>query len=738
MKRLRNPGMLPWAFAVICSLFSVCCAEAQTEIPVGSWRLHLSYNDIRHVETGEQQIFAAANSGVLVYDLAERSLHTYNKLNGLSNTGISALKYDAARDQLLVGYEDGDLDIIHGNTVINFPRLQDADVTVAKKINHISIHGNLAYLSTAYGVVTFDLQQIEIKETWRDLGAGGETLSVFQTTFLNDSIFLASGSGVLAGSIDDNLLDFNNWTRFTSGNFAGPVRSIVTFQNKVYAPGTLGLYRFGGDSWFQEPILEMATIRSLTSSDENLFIISGSDMWSRNTSGLVLEISAPQITWPAVIRQDENGHLWIGDQFAGLVSNIDGSFSSFLPDGPSMNITHRLVYGNGRLTLLSGGFSETGQPLNLPGHVNIFENGNWNTMHLPDSNLTDLLMWKSTTYIASFGAGLVVKDASGDLTYWDERNSPLSHAGSGSRITSLAHSTHGLWVANYAGVQPFHLLTEGGTWESFSFGFPNEQHPTDLSVDASGAVWMPLNAGTGGGLVVYDPNTRQAYFKSTAAREGALPDQNVYCIATDRDGFTWVGTGAGVAYFYSATQDAIKPIFDNRFLLRDEKITALAVDGGNRKWIGTEAGVWLFSSTGEELVHRFTTENSPLLSNRILDIEIDPRTGEVFFATDQGIISYRSDAVTAGPSFEAVKIFPNPVRPGYSGTVGISGLATDAFVRITDISGKLVWQTQANGGMATWHVRDHHGNRVDTGVYLVFATAKDGSESVVGKVAVIE
>jgi hypothetical protein len=730
--------MLRHTFAVLHFLFSVCNAEAQSQIPVGTWRLHLSYNNIGHVEPGEDKIYAAANSGVLVYDLQERSLHTYNKLDGLSNTGISALKYDAARDQLLVGYEDGDLDIIQGNTVTNFRRLRDADVTVSKKINHISIRENLAYLSTAYGVVTFDLQQIEIKETWRDLGAAGERLSVFETTFLNDSIFLASANGVLVGNTNDNLLDFNNWTRFSSGNFAGPIRAVVTFQNKVYAAGSPGLYRFGGDNWYQEPVLEMATITSLTSSSENLFMISASEIWSRHASGALSRISDPLITSPAVVKEDESGHLWVGDESAGLVSNTEGSFSSYLPDGPSLNIGHRLVHENGRLILLSGGFSETGEPLNIPGHVNIFENGSWNTMHLPDSNLTDLAVWKDKTYIASFRSGLVVKDASGSITYWDEGNSPLSHAASGSRITALAPSAYGLWVANYGGLEPLHLLAEGGAWESFSFAFPNEQHPTDLSVDRAGGVWMPLNAGSGGGLIVLDRDRNQAYYKTTAAGEGALPHENVYSVATDRDGLTWVGTGAGVAYFFSATEDAIKPIFENRFLLRDEKIVALAIDGGNRKWIGTQTGVWLFNSTGEELVHHFTVENSPLLSNLIRDIEINPGTGEVFFATDRGIASYRSDAIEAGPSFGKVKIFPNPVSPGYSGTVGISGLATDALVRITDISGKLVWQTQANGGMATWNVRDHHGNRVATGVYLVFATATNGGESVVGKVAVVE
>jgi ligand-binding sensor domain-containing protein len=205
-----------------------------------------------------------------------------------------------------------------------------------------------------------------------------------------------------------------------------------------------------------------------------------------------------------------------------------------------------------------------------------------------------------------------------------------------------------------------------------------------------------------------------------------------------------MGTDAGAAYVadtydvFSNVEDVIKPIFENRYLLRSEKITAIAVDGGNRKWMGTERGVWLFSPTGEKLIYNFTADNSPLLSNVIRDIAINDQTGEVFFATDKGIVSFRSDATSSDGSFQSVKIFPNPVTSVFTGLVGINGLATDAIVKITDISGKLIWQTQANGGTATWNVRDYNGNRAQTGIYLVFAATQDGSESVVGKIAVVD
>jgi streptogramin lyase len=276
-----------------------------------------------------------------------------------------------------------------------------------------------------------------------------------------------------------------------------------------------------------------------------------------------------------------------------------------------------------------------------------------------------------------------------------------------------------------------------GQWQSFPICC-SARYPTDMVIDASGKVWTILAPAQGGGVHVFDPANNSSVYRNNVTGGGGLPDQSVREIALDRDGLVWVGTDQGIAYFISPGSDAIKPIFENRFLLRDEKITAIEVDGGNRKWIGTEHGVWLFDPAGEELITNFTTENSPLLSDTIHDITIDNNSGEVFFATEKGIVSYRSDATTGQNDFNTLKIFPNPVTSAFNGTVGISGLAMDAIVKITDISGKLIWQTQANGGTASWNVRDYNGRRAATGVYLVFAASTDGSEREVGKIAVVE
>jgi ligand-binding sensor domain-containing protein len=738
MKRLLKLFLHSNPRFVLALILAAGTVSGQTNIPVGTWRYHLSFHDTRTLTSGNNKIFAANESGVVVFDRADQSIITYNKLNGLSNTGISYLNYDESTGQLLIAYEDGDLDILRDQVITNFTSLKTAALSVEKKINHIAINGGVAFLSTNYGVVLFDLTLLEIKETWRDLGATGEALAINQSTISGDSIFLATANGVLAGDLDDNLLDYQNWKRYNTGNFAGPIRSITTFQDHIFATGATGVYEYELGHWTLKVFLQDKIIQSLRGSGDDLFLIADSTIWSFNTSDPLAQIADDLITSPSMALQDDDGTVWVADRRAGLVSNVEGTFASFIPNGPTVSQIFRMVFNDGKLFVVSGGFSSSGQPLKKSGDLNIFENGSWSTVRESTPDLTDVAWVDGNVFISTFGSGLLMKSGESVATLWDESNSPLINLNSQNSTITAIEPASGLWVANYGGIPSLHRLKEDQTWDSFAFNYPNAENPADLSIDGRGNVWMRLQPSEGGGLIAFQPVENLSYNKTTSTGTGALPDKAVNCMTVDREGYMWVGTNTGVAYFLSAKDDAISPIFEGQFLLRSEKITAIDVDGGNRKWIGTEQGVWLFSPTGEGLIHNFTADNSPLLSNNILDIEINDTSGEVFFATDRGIVSYQSDASSAGPAFEnSIRIFPNPVTSAFTGAVGISGLANDAFVKITDVTGRLLWESRANGGMVSWNVRDQTGKRAATGVYLIFAATADGTESMVGKIAVI-
>jgi hypothetical protein len=246
-----------------------------------------------------------------------------------------------------------------------------------------------------------------------------------------------------------------------------------------------------------------------------------------------------------------------------------------------------------------------------------------------------------------------------------------------------------------------------------------------------------------------NPANSKSILLSQQVGNGNIPGQYVYALAVDKNGEVWVGTEKGIGVFFNpenvftgqnfdAQQILVQQGLYVQYLMENEKVTAIAVDGANRKWIGSEGGgLYLFSADGTKQISHFTTDNSPLFSNNIVALAIDPESGEVFIGTDQGLISYKGTATEGGEIFSRVYAYPNPVKEDYNGLIGIKGLVSNAQVRITDISGNLIFSTMANGGLAVWDGNNFSGKKAKTGVYLVYAGNDSGTQKIVTKILVI-
>ena len=149
------------------------------------------------------------------------------------------------------------------------------------------------------------------------------------------------------------------------------------------------------------------------------------------------------------------------------------------------------------------------------------------------------------------------------------------------------------------------------------------------------------------------------------------------------------------------------------------------------------SGVFYFSANGQETLLQFNTSNSPLPSNNIQDITIDEESGEVYFATPLGLVSYSGFAVAPNETLEEARVFPNPVRPQFTGQVIVDGLTERANVKITDLNGNLVHEAVSEGGSIQWDTTVFGGNRVASGVYFILITAEDAVETKVVKLMII-
>ena len=175
-------------------------------------------------------------------------------------------------------------------------------------------------------------------------------------------------------------------------------------------------------------------------------------------------------------------------------------------------------------------------------------------------------------------------------------------------------------------------------------------------------------------------------------------------------------------------------------MLNDVSIACISIDAANRKWIGTQTnGVFLISADGQEMLHHFTTEDSPLLSNNVQSIAVHMETGEVVFGTDKGLCSFMAEATApeAELSKSNVEVFPNPVTPDYNGSVAIRGLVADTEVKILSTGGQLVWNGTSVGGTCMWNGLANNGKRVASGMYHVVANTPDGGKAIVTRIVVV-
>jgi ligand-binding sensor domain-containing protein len=356
-------------------------------------------------------------------------------------------------------------------------------------------------------------------------------------------------------------------------------------------------------------------------------------------------------------------------------------------------------------------------------------------------------------YAASYGGGLL--EIHPDNTHVLYRNTPYiqSQVGNpnGYIIAGLTMDrNNNLWLSNYAAIDQLVVKKKDGSWQKFSFPYStSERAASQIVIDDANQKWLMAPRGIGI-FVLNDNNTIDNKADDQIAKInkgsglGNLPSNEVYCIEKDKDGKIWVGTADGIAIFNcpesifsnngcEAELKIVKYDLNAGLLFQREAVNTIAVDGANNKWIGTNNGVWLISDDAEKIIQRFTKDNSPLPTNEIRKIKVHPRTGEVFIATTMGLVSWRGNATDGAENNDQLLVFPNPVPADYAGTIAISGLVANADVRITDISGQLVYRTKAQGGQAVWNGKNYTGQKPRSGVYYVFVTNEDGSETKAGK-----
>lgn len=749
------------------------------QIAIGEWRDHLPYSRAISVADAGDKVYAATNFSLFYYDKTDNSINRISKVNGLSDVGINSIAYSKNYDALLIAYTNTNIDLLKDGRVINISDIKRKQILGNKTINNITLIDSLAYLSCGFGIVVLDIKNEVFPLPTFFIGENGSQVNVLDVTLSPDSIYAATETGIFRASLNSpNLADFNYWNVDQRLYPNTTFNVIQYFHNKLvvnnyyegYGIDTLFLYDFATAQWQRFPELDNFRKYQINNVEDNLIIVGlGNIVYYDNEFNRTNVIYQPNGVYlsPRDATIDADGLNWIADNSRGLLKTADGWSGEFInPNGPYSVNNFDLSLQNGELWVASGGRTTSWGKRYLADGIYAFKDNVWYSYNRGTgisafdsiSDMIAVAVDKNTqgrVFVGTWMAG-VMEFLNGEVVnIYDQNNSTLEIWPDGNYVPVSGldfDRNNNLWVVNSGASNLLSVRKTNGEWRSYSLGSSlSGVDAGKIMVDDFNQKWITLRENNT--LAVFtdngtldDPTDDVTKILTNTVGNGSLPGNRIYVVAQDMDGEIWLGSDEGIGVIFSPGNIFTGGNFDAQrilvevdgyvqYLLESETVTAIAIDGSNRKWIGTErAGAFLISEDGTEEIHHFTEENSPLYSNSIIDIAIDGQTGEVFFGTDRGIISYKSTATDGRPEISDVLVYPNPVRPGYEGVIAIRGLVTNADVKITDAAGSLIYATRAQGGQATWSGHSFDGRRASTGVYLVFATDDQGQEKIVTKI----
>ena len=724
-------------FFTIILLFIFSEIVAQNDLGgIGQWRGHFNNHSIRNVIKGDY-IYAASPYQIIKFENTN-AINWLDKSTGLNDIGIEHIAWDKNQEQLIITYSNSNIDIVNGDEIFNINAIQLTNLYPFRQINSIRVYNNYCYLATQFGIVVIDLIKHEIKDTWFP-NNNQQSANTFDVIIAGDTLYATTENGIWNCTLKNNWIQYNQWKRHS--NFDGlNIKGIIQQNQFLYAYNNSSIYNLTDGK-----IVYSIGNGRILNLDTTINHINISIHYPTNKGALIqlnkdyttnIIIDSNQLISPMQSIM-ENNQYWIADSSKGL------------------------LHKSNQLEWLAVG----GPISNLNGIISINENdllAPFGDSYIGFAKLSDD-KWSQITKVGNatlpnLNASFISKK---DKSYWFTTNNGLVQLTNENKQVDVVFPNKNTGAYKSIQMDPNQLfwITQDQqgivrqTVNNWNLIIPPNNFVTKgldkFIINNQQQAW--IIAPNKQGIYVYqskDVHGTEAWkILTTGTTNGNLPSSNVTSIANDKMGSVWIGTDNGIAIFNCGNIttepcNAYLPIVKNNgfngYLFQKEIVNTIAIDGANRKWVGTNNGAWLLSEDGIDIIEHFTKKNSPLPSDSIIQIIINPINGEVFFNTSTQMVSYRSTATEGAINQQNIQIFPNPIPPAYNGLIAIRGLIENAVVKITDITGKLIYQTNALGGQAVWNARTYEGRQVATGIYLVFVRDINGNEKGIGKIVIAD
>lgn len=751
------------------------------------WTLHLSYHNAQHCLTVGDLIYVVTNGNLYAYDTRTGHSRYYDPLDGMGSKDIAHIGYSPERDCLVLVYADFHIDLLvdGGSRFIALPGVKNASQDIGTPTS-LFVGDEYAAISSTKGMAYVDLDERTVCAfvPWSE--------RVYGAAVWRGHIILSTGSALYHLSLADSPYDPEAWTMLRKGR----INQFAAFCGRLYAlvrdqaDGTwisTGVHVLHDDGMGFDRIYQGA-IWNMRTNETRAFLTGPRRIWEIRAEN-PLEVTFHQDitnTWGDGTPIGPDNLVWMADGMNGLTQHT--LTDSIRPTdrvvegiGPQYDYCYSMHYEAGRLLIAGGQLFST--VMDYPGTLMEYTGGEWHFYQNDIESVTGVRYENMTGLtldpadpshaFATSRTGLYEFRDRQFAARYSVNNSPLR-----SPVTTASFERYvmtsapvidkagNLWLLNDQIDTLLRVRCADGTWGGI-YVPEVDKAPTceHMILDTAGRLWLTSRRSVSNhnaGVLYVDYNGTPTNVRDDVVRyRSTLTNQDgtsvtldaVYDIAEDRQGAIWICSQHGV--FQVADPDSwtksdmtvIQPKIPRNdgtnfadYLLNDTPVTAIAIDGGNRKWLGTESsGLYLAAADGTAILAHYDTDNSPLLSDHIYSLAMNPDTGELMIGTDKGLCALRTDITPAQPSLSEsnVRVYPNPMRPEYRGRVTVAGLTEGADVHVMTAGGTVVAGGTAIGGSYLWDGCGTDGRRVAPGVYFFMVSTADGNNGIVAKVVVI-
>jgi len=743
-----------------------------------TWSDYSSYNSIKKIILADGLVYGNAEHGLISLNTDNQSVERVSKVNYLSDVSIADIDYSKSLDLLVIGYSNGNIDLLRNNTVFNIQDLKRTSQITNRTIYGVHVTDSVAFISFGSGILKLNLLKSEVEETF-SIGTNTNPIEVYCTAVKDDTIFAATSEGVHFSTLSNPLIKFPSaWSKKTGIIHPNdPYQTIVNFNGAILFPKrTLTfkndtLYQLAGKTSVVIPFKSNDDLNGLSVTGDKI-VISHSysiGVYDQNFNLIsnyydyFIDTKAPAPNFAVL---DDQNTLWVADKKQGIAKSINVfNTALFKPTCPEGSGNRSLATNGEKLYVARGEKGNNWFRTFTPAGIYIYEDYDWTSKNQINEPVFDTISDivcvavdptnSKRLIVGSLGHGIFEFEDDIFKKRYISENSTLEYIdGFGTGVTHVDFDNGGnLFVSTSITENLLNVQDPDGNWASFVNSSVNGEKPTALEITSGGQAWLGIQAI---GIMVVDYNNTatdvtddQVKILTSSVGNGNLPGSEINTIAEDKNGEVWIGSNKGLRVVYNpsnvfldggvdAEEILIKQGLYFQILLETEAITVIEIDGGNNKWIGTEnSGVFLMSPDGTEEIYHFTESNSPLWSNTIHSIKVNETTGEVFIGTDKGLISFKGSETEPASSLSGIYAYPNPVTPNYEGDIAITGLVRGTEIRIADVAGNIVHKTTSTGGQVIWDRSTLQENKVNTGVYIIYASSLDGQYKANAKIVIL-